>query len=178
MRYIEYNISPNKKLNYIRIIILSFFAFSISSILIHLGIANISYLNSKTTEKQILLDNLKDYIEKFSDKKEEINDTIRLNKSKWEPRIKLINSLIAKKTFPFLKRFDILENILPDEAYLKSIDIKYGKKNRIMIKVETNSFNTLLNVYKKLSQLNLNYGKETFKNGKYTSIMSVIIRDE
>lgn len=178
MKYIEYNISSNKKLNYFRVILFSLIVFTFSTILINIGIKNISFLNSKTTEKQILIDKLRKYIDDFSDKETGIRETIRKNKVKWKPRIKFVNSLISRKTFSFIKRLNLIEKILPNEAYLKSLYIKYGSKNRIIVKVDTNSFNELLSVYKKFSKLELNYGKETIKNGKFSSIMSIIIRDE
>ncbi len=178
MRYINFNIGSNKRLNYLRIIILGLSVLFMSTFFIKEGISNILFLNSKSTEKQSMIDGLNEYIDKLSKNENNIKKEITKNKSKWEPRIKFINSLIHKKTFPFLKRLDILEKLMPDEAYLNSITIKYGSKNRIKMTVEAN-FKTLLEVYKKFGKLNLTtFGNETEKDGKYISTMSLVIEDE
>ena len=178
MRKIDFNIGSNKRLNYIRILILGLFTILISTFFIKAGINNIVFLNSKTTEKQSRIDDLNIYIDKVSKNENEIKKGIKQNKMKWEPRIKFINSLIHKKTFPFLHRLDVLEKLMPNEAYLKSIMIKYGSKNRIILNVETNTFNTLLEVYKVFGKLDLKFGKETAKAGKYLNTMSLVMKDE
>lgn len=178
MRYINYNIGSHKRLNYIPIIFMALTVLFISTFLIKIGIDNILFLNSKTTEKQALIDNLENYINKVSKNETNIQNGINKNRSKWEPRIKFINSLIDKKTFPYLKRFDKLEKLMPDEAYLRSITIRYGKKNQVLLNVESTSFATLIAVYKKFGKLNASMGNETEKNGKFLSTISLVMKDE
>jgi len=178
MRHIYFNLGANKQLNYIRMLIIGVLTALICTFFIKAGINNIVFLNSKTTEKQSKIDKLTSYIDKVSKNENDIKNEISKNKTKWEPRIKFINSLIHKKTFSFLHRLNKLEKLMPDRAYLKSISVKYGSKNRIIIQVESNSYETLLEVYKVFGKLNLKFGKETTKDNKYISTMSLVIKDE
>ncbi len=178
MRNINFNIGSDKKLNYVRIIIIGLFTIFISTFFIKAGINNIIFLNSKTTEKQLQINKLNDYIDKISKNEPKMLNEIKTNRSKWEPRIKFINSLIHKKTFPYLKRLDILENLIPNEAYLRNISIKYGSKNRVILNIESNSYQTLLEIYKVFGKLDLKFGKESKKDGKYLNTMTVVMQDE
>lgn len=176
MRKIEYNTSPGKSLDLKHFIITIAMTSLISFLLLYIGVNNINNTNLNLKEK---VDQKKYYDteqQKITDNEELFGERIEKIKSKWNRRVKFANSVINAKVFPFIKRLEYFEEILPDMVQLNEIFIDTGKKGEITVSVSSYSIEKLYELYRKLIENNLVIAAESEKDGVYRSKLRVTLK--
>jgi len=176
MRKIEYNISSGKSINFKHFFVTIFMTLMISFTFLYIGINNITDTNLNLEEK---IDQKKYYdteLKKISGNEKLFGERIEKIKSKWNNRVKFSNSVINSKVFPFIKRLEYFEEILPDMVQLNEIFIDSSKRGEIIFSVSSYSIEKLYELYGKLIDNNLVIAAESEKDGIYRSKLKVTIK--
>ena len=176
MRKIEYNISSGKSIDFRHFLITISMTFLISFLLLYIGISNIIDTNLNLEEK---VDQKKYYDtehQKITESEKLFGERIKKIKSKWNKRVTFANSVIDAKVFPFLKRLEYFEEILPDMVQLNDILMDSSRKGEITVSVSSYSIEKLYELYRELIGNNLVIAAESENGGVYRSKLRITLK--
>jgi hypothetical protein len=175
---IRYNISTNKKIDFFRFFWTASLLFIISAFFLFGGYLNFS---SKDKILQTELKKLKDIKDKLSIISENSNQ-YKEERSKieklWKKKIDFANSLITRKSHSFIKRLNILEELLPAGVHFSQVGYTISAKNEATLNVVSYSYSKLAELYAKLFPYKLEITSEVEKNGCYQASLKIKIKDE
>jgi hypothetical protein len=161
MRKIRYNIASQKKINLFHLSLFLSGLFLISVLSFLLG-ANRLFNETRQDrqerqELKILKNKLTDVAQMTADYREKI-DTI---KRKWNGRVRLSNRLITRKSFSIIAILSLLEEQIPEGVSLNTISMKNESGSGIQLELTSESFQTLMELYRKLTRFRLTILKES-----------------
>jgi hypothetical protein len=171
MKTLKFNIAENKRVDGLKFLLFSAVVLVISLIFIFGGMQNL--LGGRQTRQKDLkeLDRLKGKLEEISVKSREYEQTIKEIKSEWDKRVKLANSLIARKKFSYIKILTRLEESLPAGVYITRFSCSSENKGKVSITIMSDSFPRLIEAYKSFAKFNLEVSNETEVKGLYRANM-------
>jgi Tfp pilus assembly protein PilN len=173
MMEIRYNIASGKKIRYPRFILIS-----VVLLLFSLGFAAVGVMNLSTTSKRFRdkKEVLKNYEEKVRDKRQQ-NETnkaqIEQIRKQWRKEIKFANDLIRDKTYPFLKKLDKLEKLLPAGVYINKIAMETDDGSNLRFGIVALSSAKLTEAYNTFIPFNLSIPKENPVGGVYKAELRI-----
>ncbi len=176
MRKIEYNISSGKSIDLKHFLITISMTFLISFFFLYIGIDNIIDTNLNLEEK---VDQKKYYDtehRKITENEKLFEERIEKIKITWNRQVTFANSVIDAKVFPFIKRLEYFEEILPDMVQLNEILIDSSKKGEIVVSVSSYSIEKLYELYRMLIRNNLVIASESENGGVYRSKLRVTLK--
>ncbi len=175
---IRYNISSNRKIDYVKLAILCMALLALSIFFIVFGIRNLQTKDQKlknAKEKQAM------YEAKLSDmyeKTEKYNKEIRSFQRKWGSKVRFTNTLVSKKAASVISTLDIIEELLPVGVYIRDISMRVEGKAGLTMTLISNSYPNLFEVYKNLSKYDPTILNESVKNGIYNSKINLRIKSD
>ncbi len=178
MKKIKYNIAKDKKIDSVKFTIFSILIVIISVSFFVFGIRNLSH-NTKKKQKEIIeLKQFKSRSDNILNKSKGYNRKINEIKNKWNKQVAFSNLLITKKSFSFLKKLNVLENLLPEGVYINEIKISNDSKSFVQINIVAYPFSKSIDVFRRFSMYNLNIKDEKEIDGTYRANLTLKIEDE
>ncbi len=178
MKKIRYNIAKNKKIDSFKFTLFSVGVVIISILFFVFGIKNLSH-NTKKRQKDLTeLRQFKSRLDDISNKSEEYNRKINEIRSKWNKQVVFSNLLISKKSFSFLNKLNVLEDLLPEGVSINEINISNDSKSIVQMTIVAHPFSKSIDVFKRFSMYNLNIKDEKEIDGTYRANLTLKIKDE
>ncbi len=178
MKKIRYNIAKNKKIDSFKFTLFSTGVVIISILFFVFGIKNLSH-NTKKRQKDLTeLRQVKSRLDDISNKSEEYNRKINEIKSKWNKQVVFSNLLISKKSFSFLNKLNVLEDLLPEGVSINEINISNDSKSIVQMTIVAHPFSKSIDVFKRFSMYNLNIRDEKEIDRTYRANLTLKIKDE
>ena len=166
---IRYNIANNKKMDFLRFILISAALAVVALGLLFVGVLNLSTnakrFQHKKEELRIYVEKLQTMTRKNKEHKAEIENI----KKKWRKERKFANGMIDNKIFPFLEQLGQLEEVLPAGVYINKLTLSATSGNRIQFTIAAISFAKLAEAYKVFLKYNMSIQKQTQAEGLYTA---------
>ena len=178
MRYLNYNIAENKKVDVGKFAILSV-AFVVVSLLFFLLAGNSLWKNRQDRQKDIQeLGDIRAKLQEIQQKSQNYNEEIEAIQSQWKRQVRFANTLVDKKMFSMVERLDLLESVLPVGVSLNRLNLGNDKKSRITIAVIAQTFPKLVEAYKSFARYNLSVKNEVEAEGNYRANMTIFMKNE
>ena len=178
MKKIRYNIAKNKKIDSFKFSLFFTGIIIISILFFVFGIKNLSHNTKKRQKNLTELRQLKSRLDDISNKSEVYNRKIDAIKSKWNKQVAFSNLLITKKSFSFLNKLNVLENLLPEGVYINEVKISNDSKSIVQMTIVAQPFSKSIDVFKRFSMYNLNIKDEKEIDGTYRANLTIKINDE
>jgi len=175
---LRYNIATHKKINRVKYT-LSFLTLAIFALaFITVGITSLNNTRDRFQLEKKLLREYEEKIEKRNRNEENLKIQIDNIKNQWAKTISFVNSLIERKTFPYLARYDFIEERIPEGAFVTRIRLTTENKSAIQFNVSSISKEKLIEAYRVFLKYDLAIQAETQSEGLEKASLEIKIKDE
>ncbi len=175
---IRYNIADNKKIDYFRFALFATLLIALSVLFIKVGV---DMLSSTAEQFQAEKDELRAYKEKIEDinKREvEQRQAIQKIKTRWNKKRRFLNALIDDKLFPYTRKLDKLEELLPAGVFINKVILNTKAKDTVQLGISAISAQKLLEAYKVFLKYQLAIAGEAEKDGLFKANMTIKLKNE
>lgn len=177
---IKYNIADNRKVDYLKFSLIALIILMISALLIFVGVVNWSTTGMRFINEKALLRASKARIEQKEKQKKKYENNIKQIKRQWNKRIKFANTLIDRKSFPFLEILGTLEELLPAGVFVTRITLGVEAGATVKLSIGAVSANKLPEAYNAflVNDNDLAIQKETEKDGLHRASLVIKLLDK
>ncbi|MDY0297142.1 MAG: hypothetical protein RB296_07480 [Acidobacteriota bacterium] len=151
MKRLDLNMAVSPRLDWLRFCALVLLFLSAAALLIWHGTRSLTRPDGLDVEQRRELQSLREAEKGFAADMESVSGKIRGLKQQWEPRVRFANALIARKSFSFVTRLDLLEKLLSANVFLQRLTIDQGNPQRLEMEIVAPSFNDLIDAYRQLA---------------------------
>jgi hypothetical protein len=175
---IRYNIADNRKVDYLKFSLTALIIVMISALLIFVGVINWSTTGMRFKNEKALLRASKARSEQKEKQKKNYENNIKQIKRQWNKRIRFANTLIDRKSFPFLERLGSLEELLPAGVFITKVTLGVEAGATIKLNIAAVSGNKLPEAYKAFSDNDIAIQRETEKDGLHQATLVIKLQDK